>query len=70
MRRSLLILSEHREPKDLSPLLPFRAQPIPLLSCQHLARLSSLAATLMDHLASVANQRLTARLSSLDATLT
>ena len=32
--------------------------------------LSSLAATLMDHLANVANKRLTAKLSSLDATLT
>jgi len=29
MRRSMLILSEHREPKDLSSLFPFRAQPIP-----------------------------------------
>jgi hypothetical protein len=25
----MLILSEHREPKDLSALLPFRAHPIP-----------------------------------------
>jgi hypothetical protein len=41
-----------------------------LLHRQHLAPLSPLAATLMDHPASVANKRLTANLTPLDATLT
>src|SRR6266850_310985 len=41
-----------------------------LLSCQHLAPVSPLAATLMESPASVANKRLTARLSPLAATLT
>src|SRR6266436_6408065 len=41
-----------------------------LLSCQHFVRISLLAATLMDLTASVANKRLTAKLTLLDATLT
>ncbi len=43
--------------------------PTQLLCCQHLVRISPLAATLMDLPASVANKRLTAGLSPLDATL-
>jgi hypothetical protein len=42
----------------------------PLPSRQHRAPLSPLSATLMDHPASVANKRLTAYLTPLDATLT
>jgi len=41
-----------------------------LLHRQHVAPLSPLAATLMDHPASVANKRLTENLTPLDATLT
>ncbi len=41
-----------------------------LLSCQHFVQISLLAATLMDLTASVANKRLTAKLTLLDATLT
>src|SRR5258706_9481521 len=41
-----------------------------LLSGQQLSRLTSLAATLVDSTASVANRRLAARLTPLDATLT
>src|SRR6266403_1060769 len=44
--------------------------PTQLLSRQHFVRISPLAATLMDLPASVANKRLTAELSPLDATLT
>jgi hypothetical protein len=44
--------------------------PKPLPSRQHLAPLSPLPATLMDHPASVANKRLTENLTPLDATLT
>src|SRR5882724_3482501 len=44
--------------------------PTQLLSRQHFVRVSPLAATLMDLPASVANKRLTAELSPLDATLT
>src|SRR5229473_1479928 len=44
--------------------------PTQLLSRQHFASISLLAATLMHLLASVANKRLTARLSPLAATLT
>jgi hypothetical protein len=44
--------------------------PRPLLSCQHFTPVSPLAATLMDLPASVANKRLAARLTPLDATLT
>jgi hypothetical protein len=44
--------------------------PRPLPSRQHRAPLSPLAATLMDHPASVANKRLTENLTPLDATLT
>src|SRR5712664_2692622 len=71
MRRSMLILSEHREPKDLSSLLPFRSQPIPPSSfLPHIVRVSSLDATPMPPLVNVANKRLTAGLNPLDATLT
>jgi hypothetical protein len=67
----MLILSEHREPKDLSSLLPFRAQPdSPLLSCKQIVPLTPLAATLMEFPASVANKRLTIELTPLAATLT
>ena len=45
-------------------------QPIPLLFCQHLVPVSPLAAALMDLPASIANKRLTPRLTPLDATLT
>jgi hypothetical protein len=45
------------------------SHPNPLLSRQHFALISPLTATLMDLPASVANKRLTARLSPLDATL-
>ena len=44
--------------------------PTQLLSRRHFIRVSPLAATLTNSSASVANKRLTARLSSLDATLT
>src|SRR5947209_24808 len=67
----MLILSEHREPKDPSSLLPFGAQlGSPLLSRQQIAPLTPLAATLIDFPASVANKRLTTGLSPLAATLT
>jgi hypothetical protein len=46
------------------------SHPWPLLSRQHHAPVSPLAATLMDLPASVANKRLTANLTPLDATLT
>src|SRR5712692_5405944 len=46
------------------------SHPKPLLTRQHFAPISPLAATLMDLPASVANKRLTAQLSPLDATLT
>src|SRR2546427_8427336 len=46
------------------------SRPFQLLSRQRLAFLNPLAATLMDFPASVANKRLTAGLSPLDATLT
>src|SRR5437867_13187866 len=49
---------------------PKSSHPRPLLSRQHFVPVSSLAATLMDSRASVANKRLTARLSPLTATLT
>jgi hypothetical protein len=49
---------------------PKPSHPTQLLSRQHNAPLSPLAATLMDLPASVANKRLMARVSSLDATLT
>src|SRR5882762_8994106 len=53
------------------PLAPSKSShPKLLLSRQHLAPISPLAATLMDLPASVANKRLTGELSSLDATLT
>src|SRR5260370_10768169 len=72
MRRSMLILSEHREPKDLSSLVPFRSQPIPsqLLSRPRIARVSSLDATLMSSLVYGASKRVTVGLNPLDATLT
>src|SRR5258708_3137528 len=41
-----------------------------LLSCQHFVRISLLAATLMDLTASVANKRLTVKLTLIDTTLT
>ena len=44
--------------------------PTQLLSRRHFVRVSPLAATLMDLIASVANKRLTAELTPLDATLT
>src|SRR6266403_4299454 len=46
------------------------SHPMELLSRQHFVRISPLTATLMDLPASVANKRLTARLSPLDSTLT
>src|SRR6266481_6979362 len=49
---------------------PKSSHPTQLLSRQHFVRVSPLAATLMNSLASVANKRLTADLSPLDATLT
>src|SRR5882672_5438191 len=49
---------------------PKSPHPRPLLSCQHFIPVSPLAATLMKSPASVANKRLTARLSLLAATLT
>src|SRR5882672_6754130 len=49
---------------------PKSLHPKPLLSRQHFVPVSPLAATLMDPTASVANKRLTAKLNSLDATLT
>src|SRR6266404_4398698 len=49
---------------------PKSSHPIQLLSCQHFVRVSPLTATLMDLPASVANKRLTAELTPLDATLT
>src|SRR5712664_1943647 len=71
MRRSMLILSEHREPKDLSSLLPFRSQPFPRnYFLANTASVSSLDATLMSSLVYVANKRLTVGLNPLDATLT
>src|SRR5580693_8397131 len=52
-------------------LTPLRSShPGPLLSCQHPAPVSLSAATLRDLPASVANKRLTAQLTPLDATLT
>src|SRR5947207_848421 len=50
MRRSMLILTEHREPKNLSSLLPFRSQspPARFLCRYHIVGISPLAATLMD----------------------
>jgi hypothetical protein len=69
MQRSMLILSEHREPKDLSSVL-LTSHLRALLSRQQSAPVSPLAATLMDLPASVANKRLTAGLTPLDATLT
>src|SRR5260370_37920572 len=53
------------------PLTPPKSfHPFPLPSRQPSATVSPLAATLIDLPASVANKRLTVRLSSLDATLT
>src|SRR6266852_5047754 len=49
---------------------PKSSHPCSLLSCQRLAHLTPLAATLMDSSASVANKRLTTGLSPLAATLT
>src|SRR5882724_12411060 len=49
---------------------PESFHPTQLLSRQHFVRVSPLAATLMDFPASVANKRLTARLSPLDSALT
>ena len=49
---------------------PKSSHPTQLLSRQHFVRVSPLAATLMNSLASVANKRVTAWLSPLDATLT
>src|SRR5712664_2782109 len=49
---------------------PKYSHPRPLLSCQHFVPISPLDATLMESPASVANKRLTARLSLLAATLT
>ncbi len=55
----------------LTLLTPSKSShPKPLLSRQHFAPISTLAATLMDIPASVANKRLTAWLSPLYATLT
>src|SRR5258707_15456982 len=68
MRRSMLILSEHRQPKDLSSLLPTRFTQ--LLFRHRSVRVSPLDATLMDLPTSVANKRLTVGLNPLDATLT
>ena len=79
-----MILSHHPDCSTLpsqvqtalsSTLQPFNLQvallhPDPAGTCQHVFPLSPLAATLMDPPASVANKRLTACLSSLDATLT
>jgi hypothetical protein len=79
---SVILPTEHA-PKHAHPEQPPRAEgslptasfprpahPTPLLSRQHLARLSLLDATPMYIPASVANKRLTAKLNSLDATLT
>jgi len=52
------------------PTPPKSSHPTQLLSRQHFARVSPLAATLMDLLTSVANKRLTAGLTPLAATLT
>src|SRR5713226_8792925 len=49
---------------------PKSSHPMPLLSRQHVASISPLAATLMHLPASVANKRLTVWLNPLDATLT
>src|SRR5882672_4068029 len=51
------------------PTPPKSSHPTQLLSRQHFARVSPLAATLMDLLTSVANKRLTAGLTPLAATL-
>src|SRR6266404_4011070 len=57
-----------RQAAPLSP--PNLCHPLALLSRQQCAPVSPLAATLMDLHASVANKRLTAELTPLDATLT
>src|SRR5712664_3014762 len=57
-----------RQAAPFSP--PNLSHPLALLSRQQCTPRKSLAATLMDLLASVANKRLTAGLTPLDATLT
>ena len=46
MRRSMLILSEHRESKDLSSLLAIRAQPTPIPFTSRTYKTASILRTL------------------------